>query len=218
MEYLYDVLDWFIHLDEHLANFVSAHGTWTYLLLFVIVFCETGLVVTPLLPGDSLLFAAGAIAALDSTPLNPHFLVVLLTAAAVLGDAVNYQIGRYIGPAVFRNEKARFFKREHLMRTQEFYDRYGGKTIVIARFVPIIRTFAPFLAGVAQMNYGRFAVYNISGAVLWVVLGVYAGYMFGNWEIVRNNFSLLLVAIVVISLLPAVFEFWRARRTRALSP
>jgi len=212
MEYLYDFVDLFLHLDEHLAEFVRAHGTWTYLVLFLIVFCETGLVVTPILPGDSLLFAAGAIAALEDSSLNPHLLVLLLTVAAVLGDAANYQIGRYIGPAVFKNEKARFFKREHLLRTQTFYDRYGGKTIVIARFVPIIRTFAPFLAGVGQMNYGRFALYNITGAILWVVLGVYAGYLFGGWKVVKENFSLVIVAIVFISLLPAVFEWWRSRR------
>ena len=214
MEIVTYFVDLFLHLDEHLAALVKDYGTWTYLLLFVIVFCETGLVVTPILPGDSLLFAAGAVAALESAELNPHLLVMLLTVAAVLGDAVNYQVGRFIGPAVFRRENARFLKHEHLERTQAFYERYGGKTIVIARFVPIVRTFAPFLAGVAQMNYGRFAMYNITGAIAWVVLGVYAGYLFGRWPIVKENFSLVIVAIVVISLLPAAFEMWRARRAQ----
>jgi membrane-associated protein len=181
-------------------------------VLFVIVFCETGLVVTPILPGDSLLFAAGAIAALGS--LNPHLLVVLLTIAAVLGDAVNYQIGRYVGPAVFKKEDSRYFKRAHLEKTHAFYERYGGKTIIIARFVPIVRTFAPFIAGVGQMSYKRFALYNVVGAVLWVVIGVYAGYLFGGLKIVKENFSLIIIAIVFISLLPAVFEYWRAKQRK----
>jgi membrane-associated protein len=214
MEYVSHFVDLFLHLDKHLAELVRDYGTWTYLVLFVIVFCETGLVVTPILPGDSLLFAAGAIAALPSAELSPHLLVVLLTVAAVLGDAVNYQIGRYVGPAVFKRESGRFFKREHLEKTHAFYERYGGKTIIIARFVPIVRTFAPFVAGVAQMSYRRFAIYNVTGAIAWVVIGVYAGYLFGNLEIVKKNFSLIIIAIVAISLLPAVVEYWRARRAR----
>ena len=212
MEYISHFVDLFLHLDKHLGELVKEYGTWTYLVLFVIVFCETGLVVTPILPGDSLLFAAGAIAALGS--LNPHLLVVLLTIAAVLGDAVNYQIGRYIGPAVFKKEDSRFFKRAHLEKTHAFYERYGGKTIIIARFVPIVRTFAPFIAGVGQMSYKQFALYNVIGAVLWVVIGVYAGYLFGQMEIVKENFSLIIIAIVFISLLPAAFEYWRARREK----
>jgi membrane-associated protein len=212
MNYLSQAIDLFLHLDKHLAELVRDYGTWTYLALFVIIFCETGLVVTPILPGDSLLFAAGAIAALGS--LNPHLLVVLLTVAAVLGDAVNYQIGRRLGPTLFRGDDNRFFKREHYEKTQAFYERYGGKTIVLARFVPIVRTFAPFVAGVGQMNYARFAVYNITGAIAWVVIGVYAGYWFGNLEIVKRNFSLIIIAIVAISLLPAAVEYLRARRAR----
>ena len=212
MEYISHFIDLFLHLDKHLGELVKEYGTWTYLVLFVIVFCETGLVVTPILPGDSLLFAAGAIAALGS--LNPHLLVVLLTIAAVLGDAVNYQIGRYVGPAVFKKEDSRFFKRAHLEKTHAFYERYGGKTIIIARFVPIVRTFAPFIAGVGQMSYKQFALYNVVGAILWVVIGVYAGYLFGGLEIVKENFSLIIIAIVLISLLPAAFEFWRARREK----
>jgi membrane-associated protein len=212
MEYISHFVDLFLHLDKHLGELVKEYGTWTYLVLFIIVFCETGLVVTPILPGDSLLFAAGAIAALGS--LNPHLLVVLLTIAAVLGDAVNYQIGRYIGPAVFKKEDSRFFKRAHLEKTHAFYERYGGKTIIIARFVPIVRTFAPFIAGVGQMSYKQFALYNVVGAIAWVVIGVYAGYLFGGLKIVKENFSLIIIAIVLISLLPAVFEFWRAKRQK----
>jgi len=212
MEYISHFIDLFLHLDKHLNGFVEQNGTWTYLVLFIIVFCETGLVVTPILPGDSLLFAAGAIAALGS--LNPHLLVVLLTIAAVLGDAVNYQIGRYVGPAVFKKEDSRFFKRAHLEKTHAFYERYGGKTIIIARFVPIVRTFAPFIAGVGQMSYRQFALYNVVGAILWVVIGVYAGYLFGGLQIVKDNFSLIIIAIVFISLLPAAFEFWRAKRQK----
>jgi membrane-associated protein len=216
MELLSQVIDVFLHLDRHLGEFVGQYGAWTYAVLFVIVFCETGLVVTPILPGDSLLFAAGAIAA-SLGVLNPLLLVLLLTIAAVLGDAVNYQIGRRIGPAVFRSEKNRYFKREHLDKTHAFYERYGGKTIIIARFVPIVRTFAPFVAGVGQMNYGRFAMFNVTGAVAWVVIGVYAGYLFGNLELVKKNFSLILIAIVFVSLLPAAVEYLRARRTRSLA-
>jgi membrane-associated protein len=215
MEFLSQAINVFVHLDKHLREFVDQYGTWTYLALFVIVFCETGLVVTPILPGDSLLFAAGAIAALGS--LNPHLLVLLLTVAAVLGDAVNYQIGRRLGPAVFRSEKNRFFKREHLEKTHAFYERYGGKTIIIARFVPIVRTFAPFVAGVGQMNYARFALFNVTGAIAWVMVGVYAGFWFGNREIVKNNFSLILIAIVFVSLLPPAIEYLRARRSRRLA-
>jgi membrane-associated protein len=216
MEYVKQLIDLFLHLDEHLREVVNDYGTWTYLVLFVIVFCETGLVVTPILPGDSLLFAAGAIAALGS--LNPHLLVVLLTIAAILGDAVNYQIGRYIGPAVFKKEDSRFFKKAHLEKTHAFYERYGGKTIIIARFVPIVRTFAPFIAGVGQMSYRQFALYNVIGAILWVVIGVYAGYLFGGLQIVKENFSLIIIAIVGISLLPALIEIWRAKREHKAAP
>jgi membrane-associated protein len=216
MELLSQAIDVFLHLDKHLGQFVGQYGAWTYAVLFVIVFCETGLVVTPILPGDSLLFAAGAIAA-SLGVLNPLLLVLLLTIAAVLGDAVNYQIGRRIGPAIFRSEKNRYFKREHLDKTHAFYERYGGKTIIIARFVPIVRTFAPFVAGVGQMNYARFALFNVTGAVAWVLIGVYAGYLFGNLELVKKNFSLILIAIVFVSLLPAAVEYVRARRVRGLA-
>ncbi|BBO32321.1 DedA family protein [Lacipirellula parvula] len=216
MEYVKQLIDLFLHLDKHLIEVVGDYGAWTYLVLFIIVFCETGLVVTPILPGDSLLFAAGAVAALG--PLNPHLLVVLLTIAAILGDAVNYQIGRCIGPAIFKKEDSRFFKKAHLEKTHAFYERYGGKTIIIARFVPIVRTFAPFIAGVGQMSYRQFALYNVIGAILWVVIGVYAGYLFGGLKIVKENFSLIIIAIVGISLLPALIEIWRAKRESKATP
>ena len=209
MEHLLTFVDFFIHLDRYLDQAVIEYGTWTYSILFVIVFCETGLVVTPILPGDSLLFAAGAIAARGS--LDLPLLMGLLFAAAVLGDAVNYHIGKYIGPKVFERE-SRIFKRKYLERTQQFYEKYGGKTIIIARFVPIVRTFAPFLAGVGIMNYGRFALYNITGAALWIVLFVAGGYLFGELPIVRNNFTLVIMMIVIISIVPAVVEALRARR------
>ena len=190
--------------------------TQIMLVLVTVVLVANVLLGRPVL--DSLLFAAGAIAALGS--LNPHLLVVLLTIAAVLGDAVNYQIGRYVGPAVFKKEDSRFFKRAHLEKTHAFYERYGGKTIIIARFVPIVRTFAPFIAGVGQMSYKQFALYNVVGAIAWVVIGVYAGYLFGGLEIVKKNFSLIIIAIVFISLLPAAFEYWRAKRHKkaAINP
>lgn len=205
-------LDLMLHLDVHLSSTISDYGTWTYLILFLIVFCETGLVVTPFLPGDSLLFAAGAFAGKGSLELL--WLMPLLCVAGILGDAVNYSIGRYLGPKVLKGERW-FLKREYLLKTQAFYERYGGKTIVIARFVPIIRTFAPFLAGVGKMNYSRFGLFNISGAVLWVVLFCSAGFWFGNIPVVRKNFTLVILAIIVVSVLPAVFEALRARKTPA---
>ncbi len=212
MEYLYQFIDFFLHLDKHLSELVQAYGTGTYIILFLIVFCETGLVVTPLLPGDSLLFAAGAIAALGS--LNPHLLVVLLIIAAIFGDAVNYHIGKYLGPTAFKNPNSKIFRQEYLEKTQSFYDRFGGKTIIIARFIPIVRTFAPFLAGVGKMNYSYFLFYNVIGAIAWVVIGVYAGFFFGELPFVKNNFTAVIMVIIILSLLPAVFEFWKARKSR----
>lgn len=213
METLYLFIDFFIHLDKHLTELVQSYGTWTYLILFLIVFCETGLVVTPLLPGDSLLFAAGAIAAIGS--LNPHYLVLLLMIAAILGDTVNYHVGKFLGPAAFKNPNSKIFKKEYLARTQSFYDRYGGKTIIIARFVPIVRTFAPFMAGVGEMTYRYFILYNVIGAVLWVTIGVYAGYFFGELPFVKNNFTVVIMVIIVLSLLPAIYEFWKSRKNPA---
>ncbi len=210
MDAIKHFVDFFLHLDTHLQALITDFGGWSYAILFGIVFCETGLVVTPVLPGDSLLFGAGALAHND--PLNIHLLVLTLIVAAVLGDAVNYMIGSKLGMKAFANPNSRLFKRAYLERTQAFYERYGGKTIIIARFVPIIRTFAPFLAGVGKMGYGTFALYNITGAVLWVCAITYAGHFFGGLEIVRKNFGLVVIAIIVISILPAVIEVLRARR------
>jgi membrane-associated protein len=204
------LVDLFLHLDVHLEGLLETYGGWTYAILFVVVFCETGLVVTPFLPGDSLLFAAGAFAA--SGWMSLPALLVLLWVAAVLGDAVNYSIGAWFGPRLAAGGRLRFVREEHLRKTHEFYERYGGKTIVIARFVPIVRTFAPFVAGVGRMSYGRFALYNVTGGALWVAACTVSGYLFGNLTFVRENFSLVILAIVGISLLPAVIEVVRARR------
>jgi membrane-associated protein len=208
-----DLIHWFVdfllHLDRHLAEVIQQYGVHTYTLLFLIVFLETGLVVTPLLPGDSLLFAAGSFAGLGALSLWPLFF--LLSAAAILGDTVNYAIGAYLGPRVFHFPKSRFFNPEHLRKTHDFYERYGGKTIIIARFVPIIRTFAPFVAGIGAMSYARFLAYNVAGGVLWVAACVFAGYFFGNLPFVKQNFSLVILAIIVISLLPAGVEYLRHR-------
>lgn len=212
MEYLVHLVDLFLHLDKYLGSVIETYGAWTYGILWLIVFCETGLVVTPFLPGDSLLFAAGAFAAMGS--LNLPLLMLLLVVAAILGDAVNYQIGRQMGPKVFLRQNQRFLKREYLERTQKFYEKYGGKTIIIARFVPIVRTFAPFLAGVGEMSYVQFATYNVTGALLWVLSLTSAGYFFSGLPMVKNNFSLVVMAIIVISILPAVYEVIAARRER----
>jgi len=200
-------------LDETLAQFALAYGPWLYVLLFVVIFAETGLVVFPFLPGDSLLFVAGTVVAVAG--LNVHFLVLALALAAILGDSVNYAIGRTIGPKVYSRPDSRWIRQEHLRRTQDFYDRYGGVTIVIGRFVPIVRTFAPFLAGVAQMAYPRFLSYNIVGGVLWIASLVYAGYLFGNIPWVRNNLTFIVVGIVAVSLMPVAWTFLRERRARA---
>jgi membrane-associated protein len=206
------LVDLFLHLDRHLDEIVRSAGIWSYALLFAVVFCETGLVVTPFLPGDSLLFAVGAIAALGSLELE--LIYPLLCLAAVLGDTVNYWIGARVGPRVFHYEGSAFFKREHLERTHRFYERHGGKTIIIARFVPIIRTFAPFVAGIGTMSYRRFFAYNVVGGVLWVTLFLGGGYAFGNLEVVRRHFTLVVVAIIGLSVLPILVEFVRQRRSK----
>ena len=211
MDFVRSVVDFFLHLDEHLNQIVTTYGVWTHLILFAIVFAETGLVVTPFLPGDSLLFAAGALAALGS--LDLWLLVVLLIGAAILGDSVNYWVGAWIGPRAFSGN-VRFLRKDYLERTHAFYEKHGGKTIILARFVPIIRTFAPFVAGVGAMSYPRFIVYNIIGAVLWVGLFVPLGYFFGNMPTVKNNFSLVIFAIIGISVMPIAVEMFRARRSR----
>ena len=210
MSVLYKLIDFIIHIDKHLTELASTYGGWAYGILFLIVFCETGLVVTPFLPGDSLLFAAGALATQGA--FNVHLLALLLLVAAIIGDAVNYSIGRRMGPAVFERTNSKIFKPEYLARTQKYFEKYGSKTIVLARFVPIVRTFAPFLAGVGTMSYPKFAFYNVSGAIAWVGLFTYGGYIFGGMETVQKNFKLVILAIIIISILPGVFEILRARK------
>ena len=212
MELISSIIDFILHIDQHLTALAGQYGGWIYAILFLIVFCETGLVVTPFLPGDSLLFAAGGIAAVGG--MNIHVIVLLLIAAAIIGDAVNFMVGKYFGAKLFANPDSKIFKRSYLDKTHQFYEKYGGKTIIIARFVPIVRTFAPFVAGMANMHYGRFIRFNIIGAVLWVVLFSYAGYFFANLPIVKNNLGLVLAAIIVISVLPGVIEVIRAKRSR----
>ena len=209
MDLLSGLLDALVHLDKHLLEAVQSYGGWVYLLLFLIVFCETGLVVTPFLPGDSLLFVAGTLAGAGS--MNVHLLVVLLIAAAVLGDSVNYAIGRWLGPRVFRRDDSWFFKRAYIERTHAYFDKYGGRTIVIARFVPIIRTYAPFVAGIGRMDYSRFLMFNVGGAVLWVALITYAGSLFGNVPIVKNNLTVVILGIIVLSISPGIVEYLRHR-------
>jgi membrane-associated protein len=212
MELIQFFIDFFLHLDEHLSVVISNYGVWTYLLLFAIIFMETGLVVTPFLPGDSLLFAAGTFSGLGS--LNVNLLFFLLSAAAIIGDTVNYWIGHYIGPRAFSGN-IRFLKKEYMERTHEFYERHGGKTIILARFIPIIRTFAPFVAGVGAMTYPRFFAYNVVGGIFWVALFTYGGYFFGNLPAVKANFELVILAIILISVLPGVVEFFRERARTA---
>lgn len=213
MDLLLTFVDIFVHLDKHLAGIINDYGVWTYLILFLIIFCETGLVVTPFLPGDSLLFAAGTFAQIGS--LNIWLLFVLLIVAAILGDTFNYWIGKYFGHRILANPNPRFIKKEYIARTHAFFEKYGGKTIVLARFVPIIRTFAPFVAGVGAMTYPHFLAYNVIGAIAWVVICAGGGYIFGGFEIVKNNFSLVVLAIIIISVLPGVVEYLKHRRRAA---
>ena len=209
MELLLSGWDLLVHLDRHLATLLQQHGAWVYLLLFAIIFCETGLVVTPFLPGDSLLFIAGALAA--GGGIDVHLLALLLVAAAVLGNTVNYSIGRFIGPKVFHWEESRFFNRRALDRAHAFYEKHGGKTIVITRFVPILRTFAPFVAGIARMTYLNFTAYNLAGALAWVLSLLYAGYWFGNVPFVKQNLTWVILGIVVLSVTPLAYEYVRQR-------
>jgi membrane-associated protein len=211
MEILSDLLSFFLHIDQHLQELASQYGGWLYGILFLIIFCETGLVVTPFLPGDSLLFAAGSLTALADSAMNIHVLFLLLTAAAILGDTVNYAAGHYFGEKVFSPD-ARVLKQEYLDRTHQFFERHGGKTIVIARFVPIIRTFAPFVAGAGSMTYRHFLFYNVVGAIAWTSSFLYGGYFFGNLPFVKQNFTLVILAIIILSILPGVIEYWRHRR------
>jgi membrane-associated protein len=209
MDLIRHLIDVLLHLDRHLSTVIQDYGMWTYLILFLIIFCETGLVVTPILPGDSLLFAVGTFAARGALDIN--LVLILLSVAAVAGDTLNYAIGYRLGPQVFRKEGVRFLNREYLDRTHQFYERHGAKTIVIARFVPIVRTFAPFVAGIGRMSYSRFVVYNVVGGVGWIVILVLGGYAFGNIPVVKQNFTLVIFAIIILSILPGVVEFLRQR-------
>jgi len=209
MELVRQLLDLLLHLDRHLSTIIQDYGVWTYLILFLIIFCETGLVVTPILPGDSLLFAVGTFTAAGALDLG--LVLLLLSVAAVAGDTVNYAIGYRVGPRIFRGERVRFLKREYLDRTHRFYERHGAKTIVIARFVPIIRTFAPLVAGIGRMSYARFVTYNVAGGVGWIAALVLGGHAFGNIPVVRQNFALVILAIIGLSILPGVVEFLRQR-------
>jgi membrane-associated protein len=214
MDAILNLIKWFIdfvlHMDEHLPVIVNSIGGWTYLALFLVIFIETGVVIMPFLPGDSLLFAAGAVAALPNTNLSTPLLYVILAVAAILGDTANYWIGHFLGAKVFTTE-SRWFKKEYLERTQAFYEKHGGKTILLARFIPIIRTFAPFFAGIGRMRYGYFISYNVIGGLLWTGLFLGAGHFFGNLPIVKENFSLVIIAIIVISVIPAVVEYIKGR-------
>jgi membrane-associated protein len=211
------LIDFILHIDQHLAEIIAQYGIWTYAVLFAIIFAETGLVVTPFLPGDSLLFAAGAFCAKPETGLNVHLMALLLFIAAVIGDTVNYWIGARIGPAVFKRDDSVFLRKKHLERAHAFFEKYGGRAIILARFVPIVRTFVPFVAGVGQMTYARFIVYNIVGGFVWIAFFIYAGFIFGNQPFVQKNFKLVILAIIILSVLPMVFEGWRAWKESRLA-
>jgi membrane-associated protein len=213
MDTIQAIIDFILHIDEHLVRIVSDYKTWTYLILFLIIFAETGFVVTPFLPGDSLLFATGAIIANPESGLNILLMCVLLIVAAILGDLVNYHIGKYIGPKAFSG-RYRLLKKEYLLKTQSFYDKYGGKTIIYARFVPIVRTFAPFIAGIGTMSYRRFASYNIIGGVLWISSFLFLGYFFGGIPVIKDNFSYVIFGIIILSILPPVIELIREKRKK----
>lgn len=215
MEFILQLIDIFIHLDKYLGEIIRDYGAWTYGILFLIIFMETGFVVTPFLPGDSLLFAAGAFAALGD--LNVWLMFFLLAGAAILGDTINYWIGHYIGPRAFSGE-VRFLKKEYLDRTHAFYEKHGGITIILARFVPIVRTFAPFVAGIGAMSYGKFISYNVIGGIAWVAIFTFMGYFFGNLPFVQDNFSLVVIAIILISVVPAFIEIWKERRRPSKQP
>lgn len=210
-----ELFDWIFHIDDKLEALAGTMGVWLYAVLFMIIFCETGLVVTPFLPGDSLLFAVGALIALPDAQLSLPLMWVLLIIAAIVGDAVNYWIGRWVGPQVFRSESSWLLNKKHLERAQAFYQRHGGKAIVMARFLPILRTFAPFVAGIGRMNYWRFWMFNVVGAVVWVSIFLLAGYWFGTTEIVKRNFELVIFAIIFLSVLPILIEWYRHRRSQS---
>jgi len=212
IEIIGHLADFILHIDIHLKDLCTDYGTWVYLILFIIVFCETGLVVTPLLPGDSLLFATGSMAAIGA--LDVRLAILLISMAAILGDTVNYSIGHFLGPKVFHDDHGRFLNKEYLRRTHAFYKKHGGKTIIIARFLPIIRTFAPFVAGIGSMTYPRFLFFNIFGGILWVLVFILAGYWFGSLPIIKENFSMVIMALVLIPGIPALVEFIRMQMDR----
>lgn len=214
MDVIHFLIDFVLHIDVHLDALVRDYGLWIYAILFLIIFCETGLVVTPFLPGDSLLFVAGTLSAIGSNHINVHLMLLLLIVAAILGDACNYTIGKFFGEKLFSNPDSKIFKQSHLEKTHGFYERHGGKTIIIARFVPIVRTFAPFVAGMGRMHYGRFFSFNVVGGVCWVALFLYAGFFFGELEFVKKNLSLLIVVIIFVSLLPGIIEIIRQKRKK----
>ncbi len=214
MDIIIYFIDFFIHLDKYMPVIIKSFGIWAYVIVFLVIFCETGLVVTPILPGDSLLFALGSLAALCA--LDIEILLISLCIAAVAGDTVNYAIGHFIGPKVFHYEDGRFFKKEYLIKAHQFYEKHGGKTIIIARFMPIIRTFAPFVAGIGAMTYSKFILYNIAGGIAWICTFLLGGYYFGNIPAVKNNFTIVIVVIVIISVLPGFIEYWRQRRITGL--
>jgi len=209
-ELIHKLVDFIIHIDRHLAEIIASYGLWTYAVLWLIIFAETGLVVTPFLPGDSLLFAAGTFCAKPETGLNVHLMAVLLWVAAVLGDTVNYWLGSRIGPAVFKREDSIFLRKKHLERAHAFFEKYGGRAVILARFVPIVRTFVPFVAGVGKMHYGRFIAYNVIGGFIWIYFFLYAGYWFGGLPFIQRNFKMVILAIIVISVLPIAWETWQA--------
>ncbi len=212
MELITNFIELILHLDKHLNDIIQNWGVWCYLIFFVVIFCETGLVVTPFLPGDSLLFALGALSVPPDNALNIGWLFIILSAAAVLGDSANYAIGKYLGEMILRHQGKWFLKKEHIDRTHQFYEKYGAKTIVLARFVPIVRTFAPFIAGVGEMTYLKFFSYNVVGGVLWITLFLLGGYFFGNIPVIKRNFTIVIFAIIIISIMPAVIEVIRQKR------
>ncbi len=212
MDLIHQFLDIFLHLDQNLNTWAGLLGPWLYVLLFAIIFCETGLVVTPFLPGDSLLFAVGALCAVEGSVLSLPVIMALLGFGAIAGDAVNYAIGMRVGPKVFYSDTSWLLNKEHLLRTEQFYEKHGGKTIILARFMPIIRTFAPFVAGIGRMGYGKFAAFNVVGGIVWVTAFIGGGYLFGNVPVVKRNFHFVIIAIVILSVLPPIFEYLRSRR------
>ncbi len=214
MDFIQFIIDFILHIDVHLAELIAQYGIWVYAILFLIIFCETGLVVTPFLPGDSLLFVAGALGSLPTNNINVHIMALALILAAILGDSSNYLIGRFFGEKLFSNRDSKIFKQSYLEKTHGFYEKYGGKTIILARFVPIVRTFAPFVAGMGHMNYRHFSVFNVTGGIIWVVIFIYAGYFFGGLSFVQENLKLLILGIIVVSVLPGVIEVIRNKRSK----